>query len=141
MSNEKLSNLPAASPIADADLLYTVQGGTSKKTTALNIKNYIGASSGNFKIVGGWDASTNTPALASGVGTAWDAYVVTTGGNTDLDGVKSWFVDDVLVFDGVSNAWKRMTNLKYMYPLTISGYFDATNGDAFDNGGQPVYAS
>lgn len=136
MANVNINGLPAVTSAADDDLveLYQDSSGLNKSIK----KSDLLGNAGNFKIVGGWDASTNTPALASGVGTAWEAYVVTTGGNTDLDGVKSWFVDDVLVFDGVSNAWKRMTNLKYMYPFTIAGYFDATNGDAFDNGGQPV---
>lgn len=138
MSNEKLSALPVANPTADADLLYTVQGGTSKKTTALDIKNYIGAGAGNLKVIGGWDASTNTPALASSVGTPWEAYVVITGGNTALDSVKSWAVDDILWFNGTNNQWQRLTNAQYSYPLAVVGIFDAVTGDAADCNFQPI---
>lgn len=39
MSNigHKLSELPAATPIDDADLLYIVQGGVSKQISVLNL--------------------------------------------------------------------------------------------------------
>ena len=36
---------------------------------------------------GNWDANTNTPALASGVGTVGNYYVVSVAGNTNLDGI------------------------------------------------------
>lgn len=136
--NEPVSGLTPAGAIADADLLYVVQAGTSKQATALQIKTYANVDVGNLKMMGGWDASTNTPALASGIGTAWEGYVVTTAGVQTLDGVKSWFLGDILWFDGATNKWERIGNTTYKFPLTIAGFFDATNGDAFDNNAQPV---
>ncbi len=49
---------------------------------------------------GTWNASTNTPTLASSTGTKGYYYTVATAGGTDLDDVTSWSVNDVAVFDG-----------------------------------------
>lgn len=49
---------------------------------------------------GTWNASTNSPSLASGTGTEGYVYRVSTAGGTTLDDVSSWSVDDFAVFDG-----------------------------------------
>lgn len=64
--------------------------------------NLIGAL--NYK--GTWNASTNTPALASGVGVKGDYYVVSVAGTTDLDGTDFWGVGDWAVFNG--SIWQRV---------------------------------
>jgi len=70
--------------------------------TVSSIVNAIGAL--NYK--GTWDASTNTPALASGVGTKGDYYVVSTAGTTTLDGISTWYVGDWATFNG--SVWQRV---------------------------------
>lgn len=50
---------------------------------------------------GTWNASTNSPALATSVGTAGYAYKVSDAGSTTLDDVTSWAVNDYAVFDGL----------------------------------------
>ena len=65
-----------------------------------------GSSPINWK--GTWDASTNTPALASGVGTAGDWYTVSVAGTTTLDGESDWAVGDSLVFDDNLSAWIKI---------------------------------
>ena len=60
--------------------------------------NAIGAL--NYK--GTWNASTNTPALASGVGTKGDYYQVSVAGSTALDGISNWGVGDVVAFNGTT---------------------------------------
>lgn len=65
---------------------------------------------GGIKIIGGWDANTNTPALASSVGVAGNGYIVTVAGNTNLDGITDWKVKDVVWFDGVSSVWRKIDN-------------------------------
>jgi hypothetical protein len=70
--------------------------------TVSSITNAIGAL--NYK--GTWNASTNTPTLASGVGTKGDYYVVSVAGNTALDGISNWGVGDWAVFNG--SAWQRV---------------------------------
>lgn len=70
--------------------------------TVSSITNAIGAL--NYK--GTWNASTNTPTLASGVGTKGDYYVVSVAGSTALDGISTWYVGDWVAFNGV--AWQRL---------------------------------
>ena len=61
-----------------------------------------------FQYQGTWDASTNTPTLASGVGTKGHVYRVSVAGTTDLDGNASWSVGDELYFDGT--RWDRFSS-------------------------------
>lgn len=67
-----------------------------------SITNAIGAL--NYK--GIWDASTNTPALASSVGTKGDYYVVSVAGSTTLDGISNWGIGDWVTCNG--SAWQRV---------------------------------
>jgi hypothetical protein len=55
---------------------------------------------------GNWDASTNTPTLASGTGTVGNYYVVSVAGNTNLDGITDWEVGDWAVFVEVGGVDK-----------------------------------
>lgn len=71
------------------------------KTVSSTI-NAIGAL--NYK--GTWDADTNTPPLASGVGVKGDYYVVSVAGNTNLDGTTLWGVGDWAVFNGA--IWQKV---------------------------------
>jgi len=50
---------------------------------------------------GTWNASTNSPALASSAGTIGYAYRVSTAGSTTLDDVTSWAVNDWAFYTGV----------------------------------------
>jgi hypothetical protein len=70
--------------------------------TVSSVANALGAL--NYK--GTWNASTNTPALASGVGTKGDYYVVSVAGATDLDGITNWGVGDWATFNG--SVWQRV---------------------------------
>ena len=55
---------------------------------------------------GTWNASTNTPALASGVGFSGDYYVVATAGSVNLDGITDWLIGDWLLFNGAT--WQKI---------------------------------
>jgi hypothetical protein len=55
---------------------------------------------------GAWNANTNSPALASGVGTNGDYYVVDTAGSTNLDGITDWEIGDWAIFNGT--AWQKI---------------------------------
>ena len=70
--------------------------------TVSSVANAIGSL--NYK--GTWDAATNTPTLASGVGTKGDYYVVSVAGNTNLDGETLWGVGDWAVFNG--SIWQKV---------------------------------
>lgn len=60
----------------------------------------------NFK--GTWNADLNIPALASGVGTQGDYYIVSHDGTTNLDGFNSWEIGDWCVFNGT--VWQEIDN-------------------------------
>ena len=47
---------------------------------------------------GTWNASTNSPSLASSTGTQGYFYRVSTAGSTELDDIDSWLVDDALIY-------------------------------------------
>jgi hypothetical protein len=64
---------------------------------------------GGMDYQGTWNATTNTPALASGVGTKGYYYKVNVAGTTTLDGVSAWNVGDLAVFDGT--AWDKIDGL------------------------------
>lgn len=93
-----------------------------------SITNAIGAL--NYK--GTWNANTNTPALASGVGTKGDYYVVSVAGTTTLDGISNWGIGDWAVFNG--SAWQRVeggadlngVNLSVTGTTTLSGLTAST---------------
>jgi len=55
---------------------------------------------------GVWNASTNAPALASGVGTKGYFYKVSVAGSTAIDGTSAWNVGDVIAFDGTT--WDKI---------------------------------
>ena len=63
---------------------------------------------GSLNYQGTWNASTNTPTLASGVGTKGYYYAVSVAGSTNLDGITSWNVGDMAVYSGT--AWQKIDN-------------------------------
>lgn len=56
-----------------------------------------------------WNASTNSPALASGTGTKGFYYTVATAGATTLDGISQWNVGDHAVYNG--SAWEKIDGI------------------------------
>ena len=63
---------------------------------------------GALSYQGTWNANTNTPTLASGVGVKGYYYVVSTAGTTNLDGVTDWQIGDWAVYNGT--AWQKVDN-------------------------------
>lgn len=96
-------------------------GGAIINENFLLLRDMISGVISGFDLQGGWDASTNTPALESGVGTTGHAYMVTVAGGTELDGVSDWQVGESLVFAG--DAWVR--TLTVGIPVSEKG---AANG-------------
>lgn len=80
-----------------------------------------GGGTGNVNLKGDWNAATNSPALASGVGTKGDAYRVTVAGTTDLDGQNSWDVNDTAIFDGT--GWYKQEGAVYAADIVDSTVF------------------
>jgi hypothetical protein len=88
--------------------------------TVSSITNAIGA----LNYVGTWNASTNSPALASGVGTKGDYYVVSVAGSTNLDGETLWGVGDWAVFNG--SVWQKVEGGNTINATTVSASTSVT---------------
>jgi hypothetical protein len=65
-----------------------------------------GGAGGGPTYLGTWNAATNTPTLASGVGTTNNYYIVSTAGSTNLDGETLWGVGDWVIFNGTT--WQKI---------------------------------
>lgn len=77
----------------------------------LKVVSSIGSGGGGVGAVtykGTWDASANSPALSSGVGTQGDYYVVNVAGSTNLDGITDWQIGDWAIFNG--SVWQKVDN-------------------------------
>lgn len=61
---------------------------------------------GGLDYQGAWNASTNTPTLASGTGTNGYYYVVSVDGSTNLDGITDWKAGDWVIFNGTT--WQKI---------------------------------
>lgn len=116
------TGVPTFRALANADLPDSgVTANTYGSTTAIpvitvNAKGVVtgvttAAITGGLVYQGSWNASTNTPTLASGTGTNGYYYVVSVAGTTNLDGITDWQVGDWAIFNGT--AWQKIdqTNL------------------------------
>lgn len=70
----------------------------------------IAAVVGGMEYQGTWNASTNSPALANGIGTKGFYYKVSVAGSTTLDGNSAWHVGDWAAFDGTT--WDKIDNFE-----------------------------
>ena len=61
---------------------------------------------GGLNYQGVWNATTNTPALVSGVGTKGHFYKVTTAGSTTIDGINDWSLGDMIAYNGAT--WDKI---------------------------------
>jgi hypothetical protein len=99
--------------IADKIKVITNGGGTSQFVldAIADLQTQISAIQGGLNYRGTWNASTNTPTLASGTGTSNYYYVVSVSGSTNLDGITDWVAGDWAIYNG--SAWQKIdqTNL------------------------------
>ena len=70
---------------------------------------------------GTWNASTNTPTLASSVGTKSEYYVVSVTGSTNLNGITDWVTGDWAIFNG--SAWQKIDQTNLV--SSVNGYTGA----------------
>jgi len=75
---------------------------TGKLTTAQIPTALVGA----IVFKGTWNATTNTPTITSGVGTAGWEYIVAVAGTTLIDGNSTWNIGDTIIFNGT--VWQRI---------------------------------
>jgi hypothetical protein len=93
--------------------LIPSQTGNSGKylTTNGTTTSWASIAGGGLSYQGTWNASTNTPTLASSTGTNGYYYIVSTAGSTNLNGITDWQIGDWLLFNG--SVWQKIdqTNL------------------------------
>jgi hypothetical protein len=77
---------------------------------------------------GTWNATTNSPALASSVGTQGHYYVVSVAGATDLNGITDWQVGDWAIFNGT--VWQKVDNTDAV--VSVNGQTGAVSLDTDD---------
>lgn len=96
--------------LAESIKVITNGGGTSQSVldSIASLQAQITAMAGFVNYEGTWNASTNTPTLASSVGTKGDYYVVSVTGTTNLNGVTAWTQGDWAIFNG--SAWEKVDN-------------------------------
>jgi hypothetical protein len=105
--NTALSGFGVSNGIATLD-------STGKLTSAQIPASLVGA----VVYQGTWNASTNTPTLASGVGTKGNYYKVSVAGSTLIDGNSQWNAGDTIIFDGTT--WDKIDGIANEV-LSISG--------------------
>jgi hypothetical protein len=105
-----------------------VTGGAVTATDSIlgafgKVQNQINGLLGGSQYQGTWNASTNTPTLASGVGTKGYYYIVSVAGTTNIDGITDWNLGDWIIFDGT--AWQQVDNTDAV--VSVNGYTGAVN--------------
>ena len=105
-----------------------VTGGSVTATDSIlaafgKVQNQINGLVGGSIYQGTWNASTNTPTLASGVGTKGYYYIVSVAGSTNLDGITDWNVGDWAIYDGT--AWQQVDNTDAV--VSVNGFTGAVS--------------
>ena len=86
------------------------------------------SSDGGTNYSGTWNANTNTPTLASSVGTKGHYYVVNVDGSTNLNGVTDWKVGDWAIYNGA--IWQKVDNSEAV--TSVFGRFGVITAGAGD---------
>jgi hypothetical protein len=92
--------------IADANIQIGGVGDNTKLTTKGYVDEVV---SSGMRLMGDWNADTNTPDLTL-VTTTGNSYRVSTAGATDLGGITDWAIGDIAVKTGTLNGWLKIDN-------------------------------
>ena len=108
-------------------------GGTSQYVLDLisALQTQINAIQGGLNYQGTWNASTNTPALASSVGTTNYYYVVSVSGSTNLNGITDWVAGDWAIYNG--SVWQKIDQTNLV--TSVNGQTGAVTIGALPAGG------
>jgi hypothetical protein len=92
-------------------LIPSQTGNSGKYLTTNGTSTSWGSIASGLSYQGTWNASTNSPTLASSTGTNGYYYIVGTAGSTNLNGITDWQIGDWLLFNG--SVWQKIdqTNL------------------------------
>jgi hypothetical protein len=96
---------------------------------------------------GSWNASTNSPALASSVGTNGEFYIVSVAGGTNLNGITNWGIGDWAIFNGT--AWQRVeggadgnfNDVTVAGTLGVTGEITANGGIALGDNAKAIFGA
>jgi hypothetical protein len=100
--------------------LIPSQTGNSGKylTTNGTTTSWGSIAGGGLSYQGTWNATTNTPTLASSTGTNGYYYIVATAGSTNLNGITDWQIGDWLLFNG--SVWQKIDQSELVASITSS---------------------
>ena len=106
--------------VAEKIKVITNGGGTSQYVldTLASLQTQISAITGGLQYQGTWNASTNSPALASSVGTVNFYYVVSVAGSTNLNGITDWVAGDWAIYNGT--VWQKIDQTNLV--TSVNGY-------------------
>lgn len=93
------------------DNRINIQKGSSNGLATLDSSGKIPTSQLNVSSVtyqGTWNALINIPVITDGVGNKGDYYVISTAGDTNIDGINEWEIGDWIIFNG--NSWEKVDN-------------------------------
>lgn len=98
-------------PLSDSGAVSSSEVGQPNGVASLDGSGKIPTSQmpvGDVTYIGNWNATTNTPTLANGVGTSGDLYICDVAGTQNLGGGSvDYGVGDWLIYDGAE--WDRVT--------------------------------
>jgi len=97
-------------------LIPSQTGNSGKYLTTNGTSTSWASIAGGLSYQGTWNATTNTPTLASSTGTNGYYYVVATAGSTNLDGITSWNIGDWLLFNGT--VWQKIDQSETLQSIT-----------------------
>lgn len=120
---------------SELDVRYQLssQRGQANGYPSLDVNGLVPSSqlpvNGSYK--GNWNANTNTPAIAAGVGTNGDEYTVSTAGTQSVTGTSTAFaIGDRLKFTTNGNKWERIPNSQAVASVFgRTGAIAAVSGD------------
>ena len=87
-------------------LIPSQTGNSGKFLTTNGTATSWASVAGGLSYQGTWNASTNTPTLASSTGVNGYYYITATAGSTNLDGITDWQIGDWLLFNGT--VWQKI---------------------------------
>ena len=114
VTGDLTGTVTATSVLADgvSGTTQTVSDDSTKVATTAFVQDALSTVPAGLVFQGTWNADTNTPTLATGVGTTGHFYIVSVAGSTDLDGITDWQVGDWAVFveQGATDQWEKVDN-------------------------------
>jgi hypothetical protein len=98
------------------NLIPSQTGNSGKFLTTNGTSTSWASVAGGLSYQGTWNATTNSPTLASSTGTNGYYYIVATAGSTNLNGITDWKIGDWLLFNG--SVWQKIDQSETLQTIT-----------------------